>query len=235
MNFIWDIALRAQKDGLFLEDLFFKPSDAPSPCYEQSLRYINQSVVEEPDVEINPLMRFSEIFQYLLHPDVIDYLEKDNRQFILYAFDTIVHILTEVDLCHGMTRREFYVRRIRKEIREGVYGPELQDAYGAMTREEQLAVADEMLNITKMGSGIESFCRVVSQIFPGSYIYQVRKHPKTIYVYLDRAKTVLLEKKWNCVRDAFLPIDTDIRVFWDLHFGILGIDATMNSDAIAIF
>lgn len=235
MNFIWDIALQAERDGLPLEKLFFRPSEDPSPCYEQSLQYINQKHIQDPVVEMNPLMRFTELFQYLLHPDVFYFLEEESQQFILYAFDAIVHVLVEVDLCHGMTRREFYVRQIRRELRSGVYGRMAADACGILTKEEQLAVADELLNVMQMGSSVKSFCRIMRQLFPGCFVYQVRKHPQVLYVYLDRKREVSTLKRWELIRDTFMPIDIEARVFWDIHFGIMGVDVTMRSDAIAIF
>lgn len=235
MNFIWDIALQAQRDGFPLEDLFFQPSADPSPCYEQSFTYLNQKHIRDPRIEINPLMRFSEIFQYLLHPDVFYYLEEESQQFILYAFDAIVHILTEIDLCHGITKREFYVRRVRKEFQAGVYGKKAAEDYATLDKEQQLAMADTMLNVMKMGSSIHSFCAIMKQIFPGCVIYQVKKHPQILYVYIGRERDVSLEKQWNLLKDTFLPLDIEVRVFWELHFGILGVDATMRADAIAIF
>lgn len=235
MNFIWDIALQAERDDIPLVELFFRPSEDPSPYYEQSLPYLNQRHIENPVVEINPLMRFSEIFQYLLHPDVFFFLEEESQQFILYAFDTIVHILTEVDLCHGMTRREFYVRRVRRELRDGVFGKAAADACRLLAKEEQLAVADELLNVMQIGSSVRSFCRMMGQLFPGCFVYQVKKHPQILYVYLDKKREVSTEKRWNLVRDTFLPLDIEARVFWDVHFGILGVDITMQADRIAIF
>ena len=235
MNFIWDITLRAQQNKIYLDDLFFSPTADPSPCYEQSLYYLNQKEITDPKIEINPLMRFSEIFQYLLHPDLFYYLERDYQQFILYAFDALVHVLTEIDLCHGLTRREFYVRQLRRDMQQGVYGQDFAKAYALMSREEQLSVADEMLIVIQTGTSLGSFCHIIKQIFPGVVVYQVKKHPQIIYIYLDSPKTVTSEKKWQLIRDTFLPIGMEERVFWDIHFGILGIDATMRSDAIAIF
>lgn len=235
MNFIWDIALQAERDGLSLDKLFFQPSEDPSPCYEQSFSCLNQSHVDEARVEINPLMRFAEIFQYLLHPDVFFFLEAENQQCILYVFDAFVHVLTEIDLCHGMTKREFYVRQVRRELLWGVYGREAREACLTLSKEQQLAVAEELLNVMQMGSCLDSFCRIMRQLFPGCFIYQVKKHPQILYVYLDRVRDVALEKRWNLLRDTFLPMDMEVRVFWEMHFGILGVDVTMQSDAIAIF
>ena len=235
MNFIWDITLRAQQNKIYLDDLFFSPTADPSPCYEQSLYYLNQKEITNPNIEINPLMRFSEIFQYLLHPDLFNYLERDSQQFILYAFDTMVHILTEIDLCHGLTRREFYVRQVRRDMQNGVYGKDMAKSYALMSREEQLAIADEMLVVMQTGTSLGSFCRILKQIFPRVVVYQVKKHPQQIYIYLDSEENVTTIQKWQLIRDTFLPIGMEERVFWDVHFGIIGVDATMRSDAIAIF
>jgi len=235
VNFIWDITLQAQRDGLPFDELFFQPEKNPGPCYEQSFTCLNETHVRDPRVEINPLYRFSDIFQYLLHPDVFGYLEKENQQFILYAFDAIVHMLTEIDLCHGLMRREFYVRKIRREFQAGVYGAGAQEAYETLDKEQQLAVADEMLSVMEAGSSLTSFCHIMRQIFPGCFIYQLRKHPQEIYVYLDRKRSVTLTKQWIFIRDTFFPFGMEVNVFWDVHFGIMGVDATMQADAIAIF
>lgn len=235
MNFIWDIALQAERDKKSLDKLFFQPAKNPSPCYEQSFDSINERHVNNPLVEINPFMRFTGIFQYLLHKDVVYDLEAENKQFIFYAFDAIVHILTEIDLCHGMTKREFYVRRVRKELLYGVYGDMAQEAMECMTKEEQLKVADELYCVTEIGGSFASFCKIVKEIFPGVFIYQGRKKKRKVYVYLDRKETPELLMKWEFLRDTFLPIDMKVRVFWDTHFGIMGVDATMQTKGIAIF
>ncbi|MBR3623830.1 MAG: hypothetical protein IKN43_10865 [Selenomonadaceae bacterium] len=235
MNFIWDIALQAQRDELSLDELFFQPAKNPSPCYEQSFKSINEAHVYSPLVEINPFMRFTGIFQYLLHRDVVYDLEAENKQFIFFAFDAIVHILTEIDLCHGMTTREFYVRRVKKELLYGVYGDLAQEAMESMTKEEQLKVADELYCITETGGSFASFCKIVKEIFPGVFIYQGRQKRRRIYVYLDRKETPTLVTQWDFLRDTFLPIDMEVRVFWDTHFGIIGVEPTMLTDGIAIF
>ena len=235
MNFIWDIALQAQRDKLPLDKLFFQPAKNPSPCYEQSFKSINETHVYNPLVEINPFMRFTGIFQYLLHRDVVYDLEAENKQFIFFALDAIVHILAEIDLCHGMTTREFYVRRVKKELLYGVNGDLAQEAMESMTKEEQLKVADELYCVTKIGGSFASFCKIVKEIFPGVFIYQGRQKRRRVYVYLDRKETPELSTQWKFLRDTFLPIDMEVRVFWDTHFGIIGVAPTMLSEGIAIF
>ena len=109
------------------------------------MKRINQSCVEDTDIEINPLACFSKIFEYLLHPDVIDLIFADQKQFTLYYFDLITHILAEIDLCHGMTRREFYIRQIRRELLDGTFGKIVREGMNQLKRDKQIAIADELL------------------------------------------------------------------------------------------
>ncbi|MBR3747418.1 MAG: hypothetical protein IKN27_10725 [Selenomonadaceae bacterium] len=235
MNCIWDIVLRAAQDDIESMKLFFKPAKNFCPYCEQSFKIINQRRVEETEVEINPLARFSNIFEYLLHPDCLNLIYKNQQQFTAYFFDLLTHFLAEIDLCHGMTRREFYVRQIRRELLSGVFGDVAREGMEQLKREKQFAVADELLRVMEVGSSVRSFCHIMKQIFEDCIIYQGRAHPQRIYVYIGQRQTEQLEKQWQLIRETFLAFDFEVRVFWDKHFGIIDVTETMRVDNIAIF
>ena len=222
MNFIWDIVLQAARDDFESQKLFFKPAQSFSPYYEHAFSCINQKNVDSAEIEINPLMRFSAIFGYLLHPDVKDLVFENQRQFIRCDFDLTTHILAEIDLIHGMTKREFYIRKIRQEMLAGIYGETVKAGMPQLKRESQISVADEFLKVIETGSGVHSFCHIMKQIFEGCIIYQSRAHPQ-------------IQKQWLMLRETFLPFDIEIKEFWAEHFGIIGVAETMKLDAIAIF
>ena len=227
--------MQAARDDLESEKLFFKPAETFSPYYEHAFKNINQRHVESTDVEINPLYRFSPIFEYWLHPDVINLIFDEQKNFIRHYFDLVTHILAEIDLCHGMTRREFYIRKIRREMLEGVFGEIVREGMEQLKKDRQLSVADEMLCVMEIGSSVQSFCHIMKQIFEGCIIYQSRAHPQRLYAYIGRDRDDQLQKQWRMIRETFLPIDIEVREFWANHFGIMGIDATMLADKIAIF
>jgi len=235
VNFIWDIVLQAAQDDLESEKLFFKPAETFSPYYEHAFKNINQRHVESTEIEINPLYRFSPIFEYFLHPDVMNLIFSEQKNFILYYFDLMTHILAEIDLCHGMTRREFYIRKIRREMLEGVFGEVVREGMEQLKKDRQLAVADEMLCVIETGSSVNSFCHIMKQIFEGCIIYQSRAHPQRLYAYIGRERDDQLQKQWRMIRETFLPIDIEVKEFWANHFGIMELDETMRLDAIAIF
>ena len=235
VNFIWDIVLQAAQDNFESQKLFFKPAESFSPYYEQSFSCINQKNVDSAEIEINPLMRFTAIFEYILHPDVMNLVFAEQRQFILFYFDLTAHILAEIDLCHGMTKREFYIRKIRREVLDGIYGETAREGMEQLKRDKQIAVADELLRVIEVGSSVHSFCHIMKQIFQGCIIYQSRAHPQKLYVYFGRERDEQLQKQWQMLRETFLPLDIEVKEFWAEHFGILGVDGTMINDAIAIF
>ncbi len=235
MNFIWDIVLQAARDDFESHKLFFKPAESYSPYYEHSFSCINQRHVDKVEVEINPLYRFSPIFEYLLHPDVTDLVFENQRQFIMFYFDLTVHILAEIDLCHGMTRREFYIRKIRQEMLSGIFGETVKAGMEQLKRERQISVADEFLKVIEVGSSVHSFCHIMKQVFEGCIVYQSRAHPQKLYVYIGRERDEQLQKQWQMLRETFLPLDIEVKEFWAEHFGILDINETMKIDAIAIF
>ena len=235
MNCIWDIVLQAAQDNFESGKLFFKPAESFSPYYEQSFKSINQRRVDSADVEINPLARFAAIFEYLLHPDVIYLIFVEQRQFTAFYFDLIAHILAEVDLCHGMTRREFYIRQIRRELLDGTFGDVAREGVEQLKRDKQIAVADELLRVMEVGSSVRAFCRVMKQIFPDCIIYQGREHPQRLYVYIGQRRDESSEKIWRMIRETFLAFDSDVRIFWEHHFGIIDLKETMHLNEIAIF
>jgi len=104
-----------------------------------------------------------------------------------------------------------------------------------LKRDKQIAVADELLKVFETGSSVQSFCNIMKEIFQGCLIYQNRFHPKKIYVYIGKERDEQLQKQWQMLRETFLPLDIEVRIFWAEHFGILDVDATMLSDKIAIF
>ncbi len=104
-----------------------------------------------------------------------------------------------------------------------------------LKKDKQLAVAEELLFVMETGSSVNSFCHIAKQIFDGCFIYQSRAHPQKLYVYIGKERDEQLQKQWRMIRETFLPIDIEVRDFWANHFGIMGINATMIADKIAIF
>ena len=236
MNFIWDIVLQAEAQGMDKAELLFQQAKEYSPYCEQAFPCINQGRLESTVVEINALYRFSHIFQELLHPELLVRPEnRDLTECVAFLFDAVVHLLSEVDLKHGLTKREYFVRQLRAELLDGVYGPEAAAAVAVIDRQLQFSLANELLTQLQTGTNLRIFRRAVRTAFTGSLIYQSNYNGKELLLYLGEKETKEKAQMARLLLDLFLPFGFSARLFWDYHFGIIGVDAAMPADAIALF
>ena len=121
MNFLWDIVIRAKEQGYQEEELFFRQAREYSPFYEQSFSCINEKKVTSPEIELNLLYRFADIFQDILMQENSGLTEEEYREFGTFFIDAALHAILYADLRHGLTKREIYIRKIASELREGIF------------------------------------------------------------------------------------------------------------------
>ncbi|HML32133.1 hypothetical protein [Sporomusa sphaeroides] len=236
MNFIWDIVLQAEEQGMDRSELFFQQATDFSPYCEQAFACINQDVLDGPNIEINALYRFSHIFQELLHPELLVRPENlDLAECAACFFDVVVHLLSEIDLKHGLTKREYFVRQLRAELLNGVYGREAAAAVAVMDRKLQFCLANELLTQIQTGTSLRVFRRAVRTAFAGSLIYQSNYNDKELLLYLGEKETKEKAQIIQFLFDLFLPFGFSARLFWEYHFGIIGVDAAMQLGDIALF
>jgi len=230
MNFIWDIVLGAEEQGIDKSDLFFCQAESCSPWYEQSFSSLNQKEITDKTIEINALCRFSAIFQGILHPEM-----KIMPEFRKYLFDLAMHLLCEIDLYQGITKQEFYVRRLSQEIVSGAFGKECARDYAPLPvpLKNQLSVL--LLSQLRTGASLYMFRKAVLVICPEAMLYQLKEEREQLLLYLGRKKTKQYEHRVQFVTNTFLPIHYQIRIFWEHHFGVLEVDATMQLDVMEIF
>nr|WP_255319601.1 hypothetical protein [Dendrosporobacter quercicolus] len=217
-------------------DLLFQQAEEFSPYCEQAFACINQDRLDGTAVEINALYRFSHIFQELLHPELLARPENRNLiQCVASFFDVVVHLLSEIDLKHGLTKREYFVRQLRAELLNGIYGRKAAAAVAIMDRNLQFCLANELLTQIQIGTSLRVFRRAVRTAFTGSLIYQSNYNGKELLLYLGEKETKEKAQIIQFLLDLFLPLGFSARLFWEVHFGIIGVDAVMQTDAIALF
>lgn len=230
MNYIWEIALRAKPSGMRRDELFFQAAKECSPWYEQSFPCIDQKLLEKTTVEINPLYRFAGIFGELLHEDV-----DITPEFKAYLFDLAVHLLCEIDLQQGLTKKAFYLRKLEHEVLEQAYGTECKNNFSVLSESERNRLSALILTQIQTGSSLFLFKKSVAVVYPAALIYQLRKEPKKLILYIGAPKTKQREQSVQLLLDLFLPISHSVRIFWEYHFGVFGVDATLHHDEINLF
>lgn len=230
MNFLWDMALRAGKQGMEEEELFFCQAKDYSPFYEQAFACLNEKNIHDNEIELNLLFRFAHIFQEILAEN-----GKDFPQFDRYLIDAALHDILYTDLRHGLTKRDIYIRRVMEELEDGTFWKDAAEEFLLIPHEKRNRLAALVLNQMQTGSSVMSFRRGVLVLFPDAILYQIRADRKKLLLYLKENRTEVNERMICFVKDMFLPVSYELRVFWKYHFGIIGVDGAMKIDEIAIY
>jgi len=232
---MWDIALRAQDQGWEEQDLFFTQAQEFSPFFEQSFPCVNEKKVENSVVELNLLYRFADIFQEILAPEGMGLGEGEYAQFCRYFVDAVLHAVLYTDLRRGLTRRELYIYKILEELKDGTFWAGLAERFALIGRHKQGRLAALVLRQMETGSSLGLFRRAVLVLYPRARLYQIKKEPKKLLLYISLQKTQEEERRLSFAEDMFLPVGYELRVFWQYHFGVIGVEGTMKLDEMALY
>lgn len=235
MNFMWDMALRAYGQGKDEEDLFFAQAEEYSPFFEQSFPCVNEQKVEGDVIELNLLYRFADIFQEILAPEGMGLDGGEYAQFCRYLTDMVLHTILYTDLRHGLTRRELYIHKILDELKDGTFWKGMTGDFALIGRAKQGRFAALVLRQMETGSSLRIFRKGVLILYPDAMLYQIKKEPKKLLLYIRYPKTDTDEHRLRFVQDMFLPVGFELRVFWQYHFGIIGAEGTMKLDEMALY
>ncbi|MEY8268497.1 hypothetical protein AALA79_19305 [Lachnospiraceae bacterium 64-25] len=230
MNYLWEIMLAAKEQGIDENEINFKAARKYSPYMELSEEFLNKAKLEEPyTVEINPYYRFQPIFQAMFHPD----LEED-PSLRRGLFQLLVHQLAEDDLKMGMTREEYYKKLLGEAIREQVYGKEAADAFALFKGKEREILLEGMLTLYRTGESLALFRHVMCALISDCIVYNSNEDPFEILIYIGRKKSEELCRKNAFIIKQFLGIRYRVDLYYEYHFGIIGIGETMEVGEIAI-
>ena len=86
----------------------------------------------------------------------------------------------------------------------------------------------------KLGSSLYNFRQALKNIYPDVLLYQIKEKPHRILIYLGIKKTDKQVRKIKFINDMFLPIEYNVRMFWENHFGVGGVEVTLNLDEIEL-
>lgn len=229
MNFIWEIVKKANMQSIKSEELFFCQSDQVSPWYEQSFTSLNQKEIDSKIIEINALCRFSGIFNNILHKELEGY-----EEYRKYIYDVFIHFLAELDLNSHLTRDDFYLSRLQNEIIDGVCGEKYGITIARMNFYDRKNLIDLLYHEMHTTATLTIFRNAIRMIYTDALLYQLKDKPNELILYVGMKK-LKEEQKVNFIIDMFLPLGFDIRIFWENHFGVMSVDATMELDEIELF
>lgn len=211
-------------------------SEVLSPYTELNLEAINEvknniESMKHQLLEVNPFLRFSEIFYLLLEPN--NY--KNNKKLKNCIFNILIHFLGELDLYLGQNKKDIIIKEMVKNIEKGAFGKKIRDDFKIFKEYEKVIIADGLYCMYNYLDMLESFKKVFKAIFLDSIIYDRLTSETNIVIYLNYKKTKENKTKVEFIKEMFLPLGLEIDLFWEKHFGVIGVDITMRIGEIAIF
>lgn len=224
-----DYMLYAKKNGISEADITFVPAKVFSPYIECLPTAMNEMELKEnKKIEVNPFICYGEIFSELLAAENETIL-KELKDFI---FDFWVHEVFEIERLAGMTRKSFAKSSFIREITEGLFGEKVIKDFELFTADEQDVLMNQVLHLYSGGECRTLFCNALKLIFSNIYVYILDY--RKILLYIGEKETIVIKKKINFIKDIFLPIGTEMDIFWNQHFGVFGVEETMILDEIAL-
>lgn len=222
--------LKADKQKIHRKNVKFVRSEICSPYMEIAFNELNSTSLPENNViEINECYRFYEIFKDLFNINVQE--SKELREVLL---DILLHYLGEVDLKRGLCKTEFYKHFLMKDILNKVFGEKLANNICYFEKDELDTLLSGFITLYKTGVSLKLFNKILRKVFKNSIVYASKEKPKNMYIYLGETETEENENKIDFILDTFLSIDMKPLIFWNQHFGILGLDNTMRNDEIVM-
>lgn len=240
MRHLWEVLLAAEEEGIPEEKLRFVHTPSGSGYMELSLPCLNQTWLDEDEqaeggqtedisIGVNTYYRFYDTFYNMFPPDAAEFpaLRESLTNLSL-------HMLAQNDIRRGLTKEDYHKRLLAKEILAGGFGGMTKDVFLSMNRTEQEKLLGGWLNSFRVGSALPVFLDMVHGLVADSIVYHSNECPDEVLVYTGLRKERNLEQRIQFLIDTFLDIRYHVEIFYEYHFGIIGVEETMQIDAIAI-
>ena len=80
-----------------------------------------------------------------------------------------------------------------------------------------------------------NFYRHDHSLVEDSIVYHNNDCPDEILIYTGMEKNEKTEQRIRCLTELFLDIRYHVEIYYEHHFGIIGINDTMHIDEIAMY
>jgi hypothetical protein len=226
MKYIWEVVTKDKLGDAALSDVSFVPARNFSPYMEVNFDNLNEMHVgDNLRIEVNPFVRFCEIFEGYLRPEFTEF--EEYREAL---FDMLMHFLLATDKKSGHTDRSIRKLLIARNIRNGAMGRDIKNDFASVSDFERDAITDGLISLLDHGLSVYLHGKVCKRIFPNMISYLKIRGERVIFLYLGIPKTLRGEAAERLCQRLFLPADLKTDVYWDKHFSIIGIPETMRID-----
>lgn len=233
MNYLKDIIMESEEKKIDKMKIKYYMPEHISPYLElneDNLNLINLDGSKENLIGVNPYFRNEKIFWDFMSPNIINF--KGLKDML---FNIICHLIAETDYFYIKRVSDFEKKMLEKAILSYEYGEFIKNTYFGFSKSEKEIILEELLKMYKIGSNMERFLSVLNEIFMGNISYDYLEEKNTINMFLSQKENETNIKKLEFLKELFLPINLKLRIYWEYHFLIIGVDETSKLDNCKIF
>ena len=207
---------------------FYYSEDVPNCPWEELVKIIQS--IEVKKFEINPLIRFSEIFLPLF--EEFRSLSSDERHEIE---NILYHFLAQIDRHCGKHKFSFVNQIIAEELSKNFYGETAGEIFRQLEVHEQRKIADLLRRQEKCNGRKLFYTEAIKTFFPNAKIYFYEDEQKFL-IYIPQKETKKAKLYLKLINILFLEVSClPPEIFWNQHFGIVGEPETMLINQMIIY
>lgn len=229
MTYLWEVLLKADEQCFPRERLRFTSIKAPAPYMEVANTDFNRDYVSDAPIEINSFYRFGEIFNCVVN-ELDEYPELKEC-----LFDILMHYVAEVNMYEGLCIKEYHGIFLYNDVKNGKYGKQYENVFQTFAREQVRFVIESMVRLYEIGPSITLFQSVMRKVYPRSISYLHSTERREMLVYIGKKESPELNRQVNFLLSMFVPFDYVIHLFWDKHFGLIGVNETLELDEFVVY
>ena len=103
-----------------------------------------------------------------------------------------------------------------------------------LNREEREIVLSGLLRQYQTGSSLDIFKDMMEALIPDNIVYQSNENFYEIFVYVGGKRNKKMEVIMSFLIQMFVELPYQVDIYYEHHFGILGIEETMQIDEITL-
>lgn len=240
VNYLWELVIQADREAIGQEQIRFVDTRKAGPYQELAMESLNSTTLTEVCadggpadlyvVEFNALYRFADEVGRLVDIN-LEGMAQTRKLYI----DICMHYLARIDLMSGLSKYEYYRWLLTEDIIRRRFGGRIRSGFMSFTAAEKKIVIGNLLQLCRTGNYLQVFKRTVTAIYPQGIIYESKDSADELLVYLGKKETDAERMRINLLINLFLPLCENVYIFYNHHFGIIGVEETMMLDEMVLF
>lgn len=197
---------------------------------------INQDM-NKKILEVNPYLRFFDIFYHF--NEIYINIDKLNEEYLLFKNDfenkTLLY-LRKLDFINGTTILDIYCEKLISEMEKGIYGENLKKYIEEISIKDREIIALGI--IKRIFYEYEEFKIlkiIINNFFKDNIIYRNLDNENKIILYLNYERNKQNVYRMKIVKEVFLPLGFELKIYWNNHFGIINLDEVFKIEKMGVF